>query len=115
MLQQIPRARILHNHHQLVVGLKDFEKTDHILMSDFRQQLHFLFDLSTLIVVHYLYFIEDLDRHLLPRQLVNPQCHVPKSSFPYQSLHFVVIFCGLWNVTFCLNIGSYLFSEMLHL
>ena len=57
--------------------------------------------------------VEALDGDLLPSQLVNAQCHFPKSSFANLLDQLIVLSGGLWNLVVPLYMVSNLYDKLL--
>lgn len=87
--EEISSTGVLHDHEQVLAGLKDLQEPDDIGVLYLLEQVNFLEDLPLAEVILHVVLLDRLDGHLLPRQLVHSQRDLAKGSFSNE-LHELV-------------------------
>lgn len=102
--EEISSTSVLHDHEQVLAGLKDLQEPDDIGVLYLLEQVNFLEDLPLAEVILHVVLLDRLDGHLLSRQLVHSQRDLAKGSLSNQLHELVEVESRGWQLVVLLDV-----------
>ena len=113
VLKQVPAACIFHYHKEMFGTLEDLEEADHTRVPYLLQDVDFLKNFPLWVFISHVGFVDGLNRHVFPSQLVYPKCDLAKSTLSYELDELVVIKGSGRYFVVLLNVRLYVFNYFL--
>jgi len=80
ILKEISTSWIFHHHQKVLFAFENFEKANHTWVPNFLQNVYFLEDLASWVLILYVHFINAFDGHILAGEFVDAEGNFTESA-----------------------------------